>query len=347
MEDTVPLAGMFLCSFHCQQNIVEKCSSGKGQKAMSPLWVYNLLIVCKSVASLSATRKKYEDKMFPTNRYYLFNIAEEMQFPAARCAQDDSVCMYDKTASSGVEAMNRASEDIHHRTAVDILNATLILLKKESTRYDKACNLAWNHAQILTPKGMELMEEAFQDANVQDFKVHMAENDNHHTAIVSKKSTSEREYTMIIPKSDTLGSRFGKCTRGFPKKEVIPCQHMVAVSKLGRIAGLTRTAVMPHWYTTAQWRDQFPKNTYINTQQTLQLIRAKSTSHDELRYCPNWLGPQKKGHPKKDKHRKSIADHIEQSAKKKRRTTKPTKTPEDERLDLEGKDIKDGQEGKA
>ena len=59
------------------------------------------------------------------------------------------------------------------------------------------------------------------------------------------------------------------------------------------------------------------------------------------------MGPQKKGHPKKEMCRKSIADHIKQSAKKKRRTTEPTKTPQEERVDLEGKDINDGQEGKA
>ncbi len=59
------------------------------------------------------------------------------------------------------------------------------------------------------------------------------------------------------------------------------------------------------------------------------------------------MGPQKKGRLKKETRRKSIADHIEQLAKKKRRTTKPTKTPEEERVDLEGKDVKDGQEGKA
>jgi hypothetical protein len=45
--------------------------------------------------------------------------------------------------------------------------------------------------------------------------------------------------------------------------------------------------------------------------------------------------------------RKSIVDHIKQFAKKKHRTTKPTKTPEEERADLEGKDVKDGQEGKG
>jgi hypothetical protein len=104
---------------------------------------------------------------------------------------------------------------------------------------------------------------------------------------------------------------------------------------------------MPHWYTTAQWRNQFPKNTYINSHQTLKLIKANSTPHDELFSYPNWVGPQKKSHLKKDKRRKSIADHIKQSAKKKRRTTEPTKTPQEERVDLEGKDINDGQEGKA
>jgi hypothetical protein len=59
------------------------------------------------------------------------------------------------------------------------------------------------------------------------------------------------------------------------------------------------------------------------------------------------LGPQKKGCLKKDKCKKSIADYIEQSAKKKCRTSKATKTPEEERVDFEGKDVKYGQEGKA
>jgi hypothetical protein len=59
------------------------------------------------------------------------------------------------------------------------------------------------------------------------------------------------------------------------------------------------------------------------------------------------LGPQKKGHPKKDKCKMSIADYVQQSAKKQCRTTAATKTPEEERVYLEGKDVKDWQEGKA
>ncbi len=91
--------------------------------------------------------------MYPTDRHYLFNIAEEMQFLASRCAQGDSVCMYSKSASSGVEAMNRANKDIHQKTAVDIVNATLILLKKESTQYNKQKCLAWNHAHVFIRSG--------------------------------------------------------------------------------------------------------------------------------------------------------------------------------------------------
>ncbi len=104
---------------------------------------------------------------------------------------------------------------------------------------------------------------------------------------------------------------------------------------------------MPHWYTTAQWCNQFCKNSYIDTHQTLKSIKANSTPHDDLRYCLKWLGPQKKGHMKKEKPKKIIADYVKQSAKKKCRTTAATKTPVEEKVDLEGKDVKDGQEGTA
>jgi hypothetical protein len=91
---------------------------------------------------------------------------------------------------------------------VDILNATLILLKREITRYDKQQALTWNHAHRLTPKEIELMEEAVK---VQEFKVHLTENENEYISIVCKKSTSHRDYSVNIPKSATLGSIFGKC----------------------------------------------------------------------------------------------------------------------------------------
>jgi hypothetical protein len=121
---------------------MKKCGGGTGKRQLSAMWMYNLLVGCKSVTSLSATKKKYKEKMHPTDNHYLFRIPEEMHFPAAKCAQGDSVCMYGKSASLGVEAMNRANKDIYQKTAVDILNATMILLKKESTQYNKQLSLA-------------------------------------------------------------------------------------------------------------------------------------------------------------------------------------------------------------
>jgi hypothetical protein len=93
---------------------------------------------------------------------------------------------------------------------------------------------------------MDLMEEAFKKVNTAMFKIHVMQVEDHHAVLVSKNSASEREYTVIIPKADIRGSRFEACTCGYPKKEGIHCNHMVAISKLGRINGLSRIAIMPH-----------------------------------------------------------------------------------------------------
>ncbi len=37
IEDIVPMSGRFLCSFHCQQNLVKKCGGGKGHKALTAI----------------------------------------------------------------------------------------------------------------------------------------------------------------------------------------------------------------------------------------------------------------------------------------------------------------------
>jgi hypothetical protein len=52
---------------------------------------------------------------------------------------------------------------------------------------------------------MELTEEAFKKVNIQEFKIHLTDNEDHHAAVLSKKSASKREYTVIIPKTDTMG----------------------------------------------------------------------------------------------------------------------------------------------
>ncbi len=180
------------------------------------------------------------------------------------------------------------------------------------------------------------MEEGFKHFNTAMFKIHVMEMEDCHATTVSKKSASKWECTVIIP----------KCTCGYPKKKGIHCQHVLALCKLGRIHGLSRIAIMPYCYTTAQWHNQYPEDRIIDTHLTLKSIKANSTPQDNICYCSTWATTQKKGHLKKETHRKSFADHIEQLAKQKHRT-KNTKIAEEERADLESKDVKDGQEGKA
>ena len=266
--------------------------------------------------------------MPPTDCHYLFAVPEEMQFPSTGCAQGEFIYMCGKSSSSGVESMSKVNVEICQKMAVDILNSAIILLKKESTRFEKSGLNTWKHLQPLTPKGIIEMEEAFKNINTALYRFHVMEMENHHTATVSKKSASEREYTVIIHRDKNMGLRCGMCTCGFPEKEGIPCKHMVALVKVGAINGLTRIGIMPHWHTTSQGNNQFSEDATFDTHVTLKSIKASSTPQDNIQYCHRWATPQKKG------------------AKKKRRAKK-TITPEEVTVDLEGKDVKNGQEGTA
>jgi hypothetical protein len=144
--------------------------------------------------------------------------------------------------------------------------------------------------------------------------------EDHHATTVSKKAASDREYTVAIPRDENMGSRFWTCICSFPKKEGIPYKHMVAIAKVGAINELTRIGIMPHWYTTTQWRNQIPEYATFNTHITLKMIKASSTPQDDIRYCPTWAAPEKKGHPKKEMRRKSLVGHMERLARKKHRT---------------------------
>jgi hypothetical protein len=48
----------------------------------------------------------------------------------------DNIIMYWILASSGVKSMNGANDGIHQRVAVDILNAGIGLVRKESEWYE-------------------------------------------------------------------------------------------------------------------------------------------------------------------------------------------------------------------
>ena len=75
------------------------------------------------------------------------------------------------------------------------------------------------------------MEEAFKNINVRDYAMKVVETETYTEATVTKNVVNSKIYTVIMPKEERLGSRFGSCTCGKPAKDGIPCQHMVVLVK--------------------------------------------------------------------------------------------------------------------
>ena len=313
----VKQAAQFHCSFHRRQNIIKTLGGGKGSTPLTALWLYNLLCGCHSVAQLEKNKATYYPQMHPAALHYLTKLQDKCQYPAARCAMGENICMFNKSASSGVESMNRANNLARQRTAVDILNALILLIKLEGTRFNHYKQKAWERDEILTCRGQDLMEEAFRDVNLMEYRISMNKCDTFHRITVSRM-TSTNEYTVIIPVEETMGSRFGTCTCGKPKTDGVPCRHMVVVAMSSKIEGLTRIQIMPYWWTTAHWRAQYAMDVYCKTDISLNTVKSMTVPEDRLRYCPSWTAAKKKGRPKADNREKSLVDHIADSAKKKR-----------------------------
>ncbi len=103
------------------------------------------------------------------------------------------------------------------------------------------------------------MEEIFAKCDPSIYHMQMTNLPDSHKFVISKKSTAMREYIVVLPKIPSdHGSKFGYCTCGFPRKEAIPCNHMVAIVKQGAVPNITRVELKQFWYTCAQWQLQYP-----------------------------------------------------------------------------------------
>jgi hypothetical protein len=272
------------------------------------------------VAQLEAAKAKHYPNMHPTSLRYLVKLANERQYPAARCNMADNICMYSKSASSGVESMNRVDAVARQHAAVDVLNAMILLITKlEGSQFEFYKQKAWSREEILTNGGIELMEEAFKDVNQREYRLNITNCDTYHRITMSRM-TSTNEYTVIIPVDEFKGTRFGSCTCGKPKTDGIPCKHMMVVAMSSKIKGLTRMHVMPYWWTTEHWQDQYAMEVNCQTDISLNTVKSSTQADDTLRYVPVWLAAKKKGRPKENVRKKSVTDLIEKSAKKKKRT---------------------------
>ena len=121
------------------------------------------------------------------------------------------ICMYGKSASLGIESMNRANKIVRLNTAVDMLNARILLQKLEGERYDTCKEKAWTRDLPITPKGMDHLS-AFHSINLIEFRLTMQEDNTHHIGLVRRNLITAREYQVRIPKVAYRGSYFGTCT---------------------------------------------------------------------------------------------------------------------------------------
>jgi hypothetical protein len=332
IRQVVPDAGQFHCAFHWCQNITKKFGGGEENSPLTCLWMFNILVKCSSVSSIRYLKSLSYTQMRLAHTAYLDALRDDQQYPAARCHKSDddddddvpNIYMFGKTALSDVESMNCANEDIRKRTTIDLLNAAIILIKKEGVRFKRGQSdankvLTFTNS-ILTPRGIALMEEIFQKCESLIYRLQMTEHADFHKFVVSKNSAATREYFVQLPKFGVVhGSRFGTCSCGFPKKEGIPCDHMVAIVKSGTIPNLTRVQLMPFWYTRAQWQLQFPNEVVYQSDITWQNIRKTTSPDQNTKYCPGWAAPKKKGRPKKDTRKLGIADHVQEATAKRRR----------------------------
>jgi hypothetical protein len=193
---------------------------------------------------------------------YLNAVDDAAQYPGARVAVDYSHrIMYQRSASSAVESMNRANKAARDRTAVDVVCATKLLLSMSAKRYHEKKEMAWKWQGHLTPYGEALRDAAFENINFQHYSINITEQEIMWECRVTRNGQGNNKRNCFFLKEPNGGSTFGGCSCGGPYTDGIPCHHMVAIVKSSIVEGLPATNSMPVWWTTECWHHQYSADT--------------------------------------------------------------------------------------
>ena len=65
---------------------------------------------CKNITENQELREKHYPNMKESDKAYLGSLPDEQQYPAARCAMDPNVFLFDCKSTASVEAMNSANQ---------------------------------------------------------------------------------------------------------------------------------------------------------------------------------------------------------------------------------------------
>jgi hypothetical protein len=167
--------------------------------------------------------------------------------------------MYHRTSSAVLESMNAANREMRAKTAVDPLNACILLLRMECKRFVKQHQLAWAMDTELTSRGKVEYDKVFSNISLFDFTINVSEDDYGYICTVRRNINSQTREggSVTILKEPTRGSYFRKCTCGVNSRNSEPCEHMATLVISSRIPNLTRENIMSYWWRTDHWQLQF------------------------------------------------------------------------------------------
>ena len=318
VKNVLPQAGHFHCSYHRAKNIDKYCKGGK--KVNSAWWYYQKLLGARTARDVEQIQMECATKVSQKAMNYVNALNNHEQYPGVRCHQHEGqlIYMYGRTASSSAESMNHANKPARDRTAVDIMQSMKLIVELETGRFNAKKEKAHEWDDFLTPHGNKLRDEIFANVNYQDYHIVTGEYPDRWAIKVKYKTQVQRQCYFI--RDPEMGSHFGACSCGKTETESLPCHHMVAVVKSGRIPALTSTNCMPKWYTTEMWRRQYPQNEVPLSDFSLESLKDTLTVQPDMtmRYCPPYTAPNKAGRPKEGKRRKS---YLEEKRPKKRKGT--------------------------
>ncbi len=171
--------------------------------------------------------------------------------------------------------MNRANNEMRARTAIDLPNATILLLKLECTQFNKMKKEAWGGNSILTPQGKDKDDATFTNLNPSHFLFHLHDKDDHWQLRVFRKNVAGRQEQLVkLPTNPVHGSYFGRCTCGADKTDAVPYEHMAAIALSAVIRPqITPMNVMPIWWKCMQWREQFLLDLYAKANITIKSVK--------------------------------------------------------------------------
>jgi hypothetical protein len=188
------------CLFHCCQNIAKFVKGGKGK--YSCLWMYNLLMKASLMESFTRLKFEHSAHMADKALHYLNAVNDDEQYPTA-ISKD--VYMYQRSSSSAVKSMNRANMAVQEKTAVDVVNSTILLLKLESVQFNKNKSKAWEWSEPLTPHGKKLCEDAFTGVNFREYKIYVTDPDSFWECNVARHGRLNLESTCTFLKEEEEG----------------------------------------------------------------------------------------------------------------------------------------------